>query len=200
MTELKDFMSEAPAVTAHRTAQDEYEYPSIWYRFLGNFLDGIFVSILTAPLSIVNFIIGFSAGTNAANHGSTKVEFTTAQLTIIMLMTLASLVVSMLYSVLFTASKWQGTPAKKILGFKVISTSGGKISYGQAFARFALLTLPGSVGGFFINAPSSGLKVLGYSLMFLAGVYIIVLAIIVSNDKQVRMIHDRVAKTLVVKK
>jgi uncharacterized RDD family membrane protein YckC len=82
----------------------------------------------------------------------------------------------------------------------VISTSGGKISYGQAFARFALLTLPGSVGGFFINAPSPVWQALGYGAMTLAGIYIIVSAILASNDKQVRMIHDRVAKTLVIKK
>lgn len=83
-----------------------------WIRFLAYFIDGIIVSV---PSYIILFIINtvFVAGSVAADPYMTQEEYMVTYMTLAFLPTmLITLIISVLYYGLLTASKMQGTLAK----------------------------------------------------------------------------------------
>ncbi len=116
-----------------------------WIRFLAYFIDGIIVSI---PNYIILFIINtmLVAGSKAANPYMTQDEYFVKYMTHAFLPTmLITLVISVLYYGLLTASKMQGTLGKKILGLKVVNEQGGRVSVGQAIGRYFAYILSGII-------------------------------------------------------
>ncbi len=100
-----------------------------WIRFLAYFIDGIIVSV---PSYIILFIINtvFVAGSVAADPYMTQEEYMVTYMTLAFLPTmLITLIISVLYYGLLTASKMQGTLAKKFLALKwSMSKANGSLS------------------------------------------------------------------------
>ena len=88
--------------------------------------------------------------------------------------TLCLIAASVLYHTALDSSRWQGTVGKQALGIKIVDLAGRRISWSRAMARsFA-------------------------SLLSMIVIYMGYLA--ATSDRQVRTWHDRLAKTLVVKR
>lgn len=116
-----------------------------WIRFLAYFIDGIIVSV---PSYIILFIIntGFVAGSVAADPYMTQEEYMVTYMTLAFLPTmLITLIISVLYYGLLTASKMQGTLGKKILGLKVVNEQGERITIGQGIGRYFAYILSGII-------------------------------------------------------
>lgn len=106
-----------------------------WIRFLAYVIDQIIIGI---PIFIIQFIgtFLFAAGAVIADPLMTENQFTISFLIFgVIPILLISIVISILYFSLLTASKMQGTLGKALLGLKVVNEGGGRISIGQAFGR-----------------------------------------------------------------
>ncbi|WBY33607.1 RDD family protein [Bacillus amyloliquefaciens] len=106
-----------------------------WIRFLAYVIDQIIIGI---QIFIIQFIVTFlfAAGAAAADPLMTENQFTILFLIFgVIPILLISIVISILYFSLLTASKMQGTLGKALLGLKVVNEGGGRISIGQAFGR-----------------------------------------------------------------
>lgn len=113
--------------------------------FLAYFIDGIIVSV---PSYIILFIINtvFVAGSVAADPYMTQEEYMVTYMTLAFLPTmLITLIISVLYYGLLTASKMQGTLGKKILGLKVVNEQGERITIGQGIGRYFAYILSGII-------------------------------------------------------
>ncbi len=106
-----------------------------WIRFLAYVIDQIIIGI---PIFIIQFMVSFlfAAGVAAADPFMTENQFNISFLVFgVIPILVSSIVISILYFSLLTASKMQGTLGKALLGLKVVNEDGGRISIGQAFGR-----------------------------------------------------------------
>lgn len=87
--------------------------------------------------------------------------------------TLLSLLIGVVYYALMESSSWQATVGKKALGLKVTDLNGNRISKGTAFGREFAKILSAIILG------------IGY--------------IMAAFDSRKQALHDKIAKTLVVK-
>ena len=94
------------------------EFAGFWIRVGAILIDSV-------ALWIVSFVIGIVAGLVIGD------EATAATIG-----GLISLVIGMIYFTLFTASEWQATPGKRLLGIHVIMDAGGPITALRAFGRY----------------------------------------------------------------
>lgn len=188
--------------TKNATIIEDMRYVGVWYRFLANFLDGIFVSILGIPFLAPMFVIGFVEGFKQAQSGETatsaELVLSANQQVLIMLLSIGYVTFVCLYHIWLTSSKLQGTFAKRILGIKVVDLNGERISFKRSAARFFVgqsLSLPNSL---LSNSQLTALKIVGYTFAFFHFIFHIVSACIAGADEKKRTIHDRVAKTYVI--
>lgn len=176
------------------------QYVGVWYRFLARILDGVFLSIIGSPFLGVIFILAFKAGLDAGRVGEDTVKYTSRQSLIIGACSLAYLIITILYHVIFNSSKMQGTLGKRILGIKITDTNGARISFGRAFKRFLMsdgIGIPSSLLGNSTNVAAKGVSAV---FGFLSLVYAIVDASIGGSDQKKQTIHDKVAGTFVVRR
>ncbi|TLF58999.1 RDD family protein, partial [Bacillus spizizenii] len=88
----------------------------------------------------------FVAGSVAADPYMTQEEYMVTYMTLAFLPTmLITLIISVLYYGLLTASKMQGTLGKKILGLKVVNEQGERITIGQGIGRYFAYILSGII-------------------------------------------------------
>jgi uncharacterized RDD family membrane protein YckC len=94
------------------------QFAGFWIRAGAYLIDGI-------VLWIVSFVIGFIAGLMVGGEETAAV-----------IGALLTLVIGIAYFTLFTASEWQATPGKRLLGIYVIQDDGGPIAAPRAFGRY----------------------------------------------------------------
>lgn len=137
---------------------NNFNYSGFWRRFAASIIDGLI-------LSLIGIGISYSLGTNPfAEEAKTNLETIDRVLT---------LIVSVVYVLLFWVNYDGATPGKRFLGIKIIKENGEKLNYPSAFIRY--------VGYWISSLP----LFLGYFWMLW--------------DKKKQAWHDKLAGTIVVK-
>jgi uncharacterized RDD family membrane protein YckC len=104
-------------------------------------------------------------------------------------------ILGIIYFILPSFTKWQGTIGKKLLKLKIVNVRMRKISILQAFARESFWLISGLITILLVIYPGT----------FFANLYLISLILIVSDSLKVlfsnkkQTIHDNIADTYVVK-
>lgn len=106
-------------------------------RFIAIVIDGLIVSVVTGPITIIaEALMGLSGG---LNFGGDKPEVNPGQIAMIAGMfafiVVFSVAVHALYEALLTASKKQATVGKMVFRIKVTDLNGKRISIPRAFGR-----------------------------------------------------------------
>lgn len=146
-----------------------FRYAGFWIRALALFIDGLILTVVQIPLTIL-----FAAAVGAVGSAFDNSE--TAGSMAVILIQIVNMAISMgiqlLYNVIFLVKKG-ATPGKMALGLRVINADGSKqISYGKAIGRYFAKML----NGFTLN--------IGYMM---AG-----------WDSEKRGLHDRICDTRVI--
>ncbi|MGP7818922.1 RDD family protein [Niallia sp. 01092] len=165
------------------TQLEEKNYAGFWIRFGASVIDSI---ILAIPLLILsNFLFALFLGSSEEALLSNPVMFeqepTEEELMAFIGPFLGAafgtavvcILISSLYYVILQSSKWQATIGKKLLGLKVMTLNGDKISFWRSLARYLVL-------GFL-----SGIFYIGY--------------IMAAFTEKKQALHDLIAGTIVVK-
>lgn len=139
------------------------EYGGFWRRFLAVVVDAIALSIFTFPVSL--FLGQKMIVQNPG--GAPTIAFSYVGLSY-----LISLAVNCLYFTYFTSQKG-ATPGKMLVGLKVVTASGNRLTVGRSAGRFFAYLLSAFVFG------------IGY--------------IMAAFDPQKRALHDHVCSTRVIK-
>ncbi len=159
--------------TASEEAKD---YAGFWVRFCARLIDGLFLSVFTVPLTLINEGLSIRLIRGASARGSTRFEdfpqlgtYLTLQATFVLL----AFALAIAYEIFFVG-RFAGTPGKLLLGVRVVRSDFSRVSYWRAAVR-----------------------VLGRMLsdMTLYIGYLMVLF-----DPQRRALHDYIADTRVIKK
>lgn len=132
-------------------------YASIGTRFIAIMIDSMILSVVQMVMSLI--LVG-----SIINKGQAGVTATVGLMAI-------SGIGGILYYVLFLGAKG-ATPGKMAVKIKVVSPSGDKIGYGQAFIRYIGIFISGIILG------------IGYFMAF--------------GDDEKRTLHDRIASTRVI--
>jgi uncharacterized RDD family membrane protein YckC len=140
-------------------------YAGFWTRFGAMIIDGIIVAIAQGILS------GLTVGSVFLGNRASIEEGLGTRIMILYIIVIA---VQWLYYSLTESSTSQATLGKMAVGIKVTDEQGGRISFGQATARF------------FSKLISGLILFIGYFMMLW-------------SDKR-QCLHDKIAGTLVVKK
>lgn len=148
-------------VLPYSTPSFNVYYAGFWIRFVAVIVDGIITAI-------PGFIFGTIIGMAAVSTGGQP------NLAVSLLTNVISIVISWLYEALFTASKYQATPGKMLVGIRVTDVHGNQISFGRATGRHFAKILSGLI------------LLIGY--------------IMAAFDAQKRALHDQMAGTLVTYK
>jgi len=148
----------ASAVTGMR-------YAGFWIRAGARVIDEVIMTILTLPFS---FIFGFQFSFNPGTMPDLMKIL--AQQGIIMLL---GIFARMLYAWLFVG-RYAATPGKLLVGIRIVTAEGQRISYGRSFGRF------------WADIVSQFTCYIGY--------------ILAAFDDEKRTLHDRICNTRVVYK
>lgn len=154
-------------------------YAGFWIRVLANLIDGLVIAV---PMQLLNVFVYMQAtGMTQWEHQSSMMErhnndmyyvYQTPSEVMVWIIPI-SLVFGVLYYGLLTASKWQGTVGKKLLGLQVVDAEGNRISVGR------------SIGRYFAYIPSGLIFYIGY--------------IMVGLTEKKQGLHDMMVKTYVLK-
>jgi uncharacterized RDD family membrane protein YckC len=114
-------------------------YAGFWLRFVAYFIDSILIDAvvfgLTAVIGgVLGLVLGFS-GHPSSSDGSDSSSGVVTNLADSGIYVLC-LVGIWLYFAILESSSWQATVGKKLLGLKVTTLDGRRISFGQATGRF----------------------------------------------------------------
>jgi uncharacterized RDD family membrane protein YckC len=152
-----------------------------WKRFAAYIIDGLVIGI---PLAIIStFIIGAILYANIdaevlSDPNMVEAELTDEELFAVLkaygLVLLVNFIAAILYYAGLHASKWQATIGKKLLGLKVVSMQGERISFWRSLGRFLAQS-------------------------FLSPIFMIGYIIAAFTEKK-QALHDLIAGTMVVKK
>ncbi len=158
-------------------SEEAVQYCGFWVRCCATLLDGLFRSVVTVPLTVVNQIIIFRMYPLSAPGSRTNMFEDTAQLgtllTIQAAFILVGLIVAFAYEVFFVG-RFGGTPGKLLLRMRVVRSDYSRVTYGRAAIRY-------------FGKMLSGLTMyIGY--------------IMVAFDPQRRALHDYIADTRVIKR
>lgn len=178
----------------------EIRYAGVWYRFLARIIDNFFISIVGAPLLVFNVVLNFQNQWDSIISGANieAIHHTTGQSLAIGFSTLFYILITVTYYVFFNASKYQATPGKMILGIKIITPDGGRLSLAQSFIRYLATDGIGLPGNLLSNSTNQTVNYISIPFLVLQGFWTIVDASIGGADTKKRMLHDRIAKTFVV--
>lgn len=212
-------LMETGSVEIADESEKRFEYMGFWWRTLSSFLDYLIKMVPTWICMIPYYIVAFTGGIESIESDpSTGAVVALAVAYGIGL--LGMLAVSIFYET-WMVGKYQGTLGKLIIGARVVSPDGSRLSYKQAFIRwlakkplnYVIVWLPASVGvgvviaavtGFADDSGSSatfGLAFVSALFVFFAllgiclGVYWMA-----AFDSEKRTLHDRIASTRVIKK
>jgi uncharacterized RDD family membrane protein YckC len=151
--------------------EQTHQYAGFWIRLLASFLDTLIFGIPLYILDVIIFMIATGSGlggyfeyVNGDDFHGTY-EFIT---------NIIQLALSIWYYVYLVSSKMQATPGKAILGLKIITKNGEKLSFWHAFGRYLAYI------------PSALLLCIGF--------------LMVGWTKKKQGLHDKIAGTYVVYK
>lgn len=145
-------------------AAGELNYAGFWIRFGAKFIDGLIIGI---PLMVVYFALLLPVMASARTHSGPP------NLGVLPFLLQAALIfVNMAYQIFFLG-KYGATPGKMACKLKVVTSEGGKISYGRAAGRFFAELLSGMICD------------IGY-------------LIVAFDNPQKRALHDHICNTRVV--
>ncbi|MBF0213709.1 MAG: RDD family protein [Magnetococcales bacterium] len=160
-------IGDAPAQPEHSLAiHPEIRYVGFWWRTLAAVIDLI---LCQALLLVIAFPLGLAMGVSLA--GSFARHEIVALTSVVGY--LVGSVVHWLWFTLGESSSWQGSPGKKMLGFKVVDEQGRRIGFGKANGRYWS-------------------KLLSMLLLFVG-------FIMVAFTERKQGLHDKIAGTFVVK-
>ena len=145
----------------------QVHYGGFWIRFVAAFVDGVITAV-------PNFLFGFFAEMAAPMAPTGTGAPTQAAMGLSVLINVISIVIAWLYEAMFTASTYQATPGKMLVGLKVVDLNGNRISFARATGRHFAKIVSGIICG------------IGY--------------IMAAFDERMRGLHDQMASTLVVYK
>jgi uncharacterized RDD family membrane protein YckC len=159
------------------TASEEArEYCGFWIRLCARLLDGLFLAIVTVPLSVANQFLTVRMITVPAARGATSLEDFPElgpYLSLQALFVLVYVAFTFGYEVFFVG-RFAGTPGKLLLGMRVVRSDFSRVSYWRAAVRV------------FGRMLSDLTMYIGY--------------IMVGFDTQRRALHDYIADTRVIKR
>lgn len=153
-------------------------YAGFWLRFVAALIDGIIISIPTAPIFFAVFLGSIRSLQDIQRDPMSIWAVLGPKLILFVLVTLVG---SWLYWSLFESSTWQATPGKKILGLLVTDLNGVRITFGRASGRF------------FAGRGASSIPSLG-------GLYYLIDCISIAFTERKQAVHDMIAGCLVVRK
>ena len=102
----------------------------------------------------------------------------------------------MFYHVLFESSRWQATIGKRLLGLRITDLNGDRLSFYQAQWRQLAKIFSGVI---FVMFYSSN-DVIGQLAKIFSGVIFGIGFLMVAFTKKKQGLHDKLVRTLVVKK
>jgi uncharacterized RDD family membrane protein YckC len=143
-------------------------YATFWQRFAALFLDGIFVGLIGCIPQIGLFAIAFAL-VQPESEQDTAIAMNVGNI----LANCVGLVIGCIYYPLLESSEKQATWGKRIIGIRVVTLDGGRISFAQGLGRY--------LAKIFLSGCGCGI---GYLLPWF------------TEKKQA--LHDLVAGTLVV--
>jgi uncharacterized RDD family membrane protein YckC len=157
--------------------EEAAQYCGFWIRFCARMLDGLFLSIVTVPLSVINQVIIFrfypipgpGAGMGQFENTNLLGPFLSIQAAFV----LAGLIIALAYEVYFVG-RFGGTPGKLLLQMRIVRSDFSRLTYPRAAIRF------------FGKMLSDLTMYIGY--------------IMVGFDPQRRALHDHIADTRVIKR
>lgn len=139
------------------TLSTDMVYAGFWIRFLAKFVDGII-------LQIVNFVVRLIFLGTSPDPGK--------QAAMVWITLGISMLIAASYSIFFVG-KFGATPGKMALRLRVVTATGGKVSYARAAGRY------------FSEFLSSIILMIGY--------------IMAAFDEEKRALHDRICDTRVIR-
>lgn len=139
-------------VQVTNSSSAQVRYAGFWIRALALFIDGLIISVLTAPVFLV---LSFSSG------GFEKIDPHNLPLGMLGLGYVFMLGLNLAYYVWFVTEKG-GTPGKLALGLRVITTDGHNLTFSRSTARYfgVMLSAVTLYIGFIIAAFDSQKKAL----------------------------------------
>ena len=159
------------------TASEEAkEYSGFWVRLCARLLDGLFLGILTVPLTLVNETLAIRMLRGASERGVTRFEDLPqlgTYLTLQAVYVLVTFALGIVYETFFVG-RFAGTPGKLILGVRVVRSDFSRVSYRRAAVRV------------FGRMLSDMTLYIGYLMVLF--------------DPQRRALHDYIADTRVIKR
>ena len=187
--------SQMPAWTANITSQAPVAGPAgYYYADVPNRIIAIIVDSII--LGIIGFVVGVilppvvRANPNPTSFGDLVIFDPVGAL--------ISAVVGLIISAAYFVGTWiymRGTPGMKLLGMQVGDENDGRtLTPQQGAIRWALLFGPQTLAQFLIGAPTIGIL-----LALLAFIWAIVLLVTTAQSPTKQGLHDRYAKTMVVK-
>jgi len=156
--------------------EEAAHYCGFWIRLCARLLDGLLLSAITVPLSLVNEAIIFrlypfpGPGTGLSQFENTSALGTL--LTIQAAFVLFGLLIAIVYEV-YSVGRYGGTPGKLLLRMRIVRSDSSRLTYRRAAIRF------------FGKSLSDLTLYVGY--------------IMVGFDSQRRALHDYIADTRVIK-
>lgn len=127
----------APAPPMYPGAAPQYggypagQFAGFWIRFGAYLIDSIIIGVVMGVLFAI--VIGMVAG--MMNSASSDDQGTAIGLATVFFY-LVEFVVIGTYFTAFTASKWQATPGKRLVGIYVVRADGQRVGAGLAFGRW----------------------------------------------------------------
>jgi len=150
-----------------------YEMADIGSRIGAVFIDAFCIMIILAiTITPIALIISQTASTGNIEE-MTDETGAVLGIALVLAYVFGPTIAVWIYQSVFDGSRWQGTPGKRLLGFRVIKYNGENVSFKRAMFRNFMRAIP-------------GLLLIGF-----------VMALI---DGRRQTLHDMVAKTFVVKR
>lgn len=111
----------------------EARHAGFWFRLLAYLIDSVLLGVvLKAGLLAAGFVFGFFYGLIYKNNIDERTFVAMGEAIDVCL----PIIMVYLWFALFESSKWQATPGKRVLGLKVTTLDGGRVSPGQASGRY----------------------------------------------------------------
>ena len=173
----------------------ELERPTVLRRFGCAFLDGLILGIINAALGVM--VVGAAFAGAGAPGGTNPLGGTFAALQVVLA------AISLLYYTLLHG-KYGQTLGKMAGKLKVVNDDGSPISMGTAFVRALYWQGPGVVASLILAAEivmrATPTMTISQTFNFVVLIYIVTSIVMALMDRaQQRAIHDRLAKTRVIR-
>jgi len=107
-------------------------YGGFWRRWLAFIVDGLIIGAVMLPFGVG---LGFAQLGTMLNSDEMNGETIMSMIAASMLVWMIRVMVSFLYGAGFESSRFQATPGKMMVGVRVTTLEGGRVSFGRAAGR-----------------------------------------------------------------